>query len=452
MDRLVATGTKLDEPFRPLMEGAPVQRTTIIGLGLLALLGCTPATAADLSTTIASMTEPAQGAYTFLHEHPELGKKEFKAQTYLEDALKQFGFTEFIASTEAPTAVIAILDSGRPGPTIALRAEMDARPLERNAVEPTSHMPRSQIDGLMHNCGHDIHASILLGTAGILIANKERFSGKIVFLFQPAEETPGGADDIVHEKILERLGVKAIFAEHVAPGMPIGTIGIAPDFALAGSNYFHLKIKGRGSHAAAPNEGSDTPLVAARMAIELSEYPARHLDIANKPVVISVTQFLADGNAGNVIPADADVSGTIRSFENISLGENGEPSLEQKLDLLVSRMASEAGVNYDWAVRPGAPATRNDPALFEQIIAPLGRTWPGMLDTHPGRGMFSEDFSYYTGVMPALYFSIGVSKDGRGLAGVHTKEFDAHPDIFAHGLRLMTTLAVIGTAGKMDWQ
>ncbi|WP_342724154.1 hypothetical protein AAFG07_34530 [Bradyrhizobium sp. B097] len=161
-------------------------------------------------------------------------------------------------------------------------------------------MTRSQIDGLMHNRGHDIHASILLGTAGIPIAK------------------------------------------------------------------------------AAPNEGSDTALVAARMAIEL---PARYLDIANKPVVISVTQFLADGNAGNVITADADVSGTIRSFENISLGENGEPSLEEKLDQLVSRMASEAAVNYDWAVRPGAPATRNDPALFEQIIAPLGRTWPGMLDT-----------------------------------------------------------------------
>ncbi|WP_439364225.1 M20 metallopeptidase family protein [Bradyrhizobium sp. DASA03005] len=429
-----------------------MQKTALIGLSLLALLGCAPAGAADLSTTIASMAEPVQNAYTFLHENPELGKKELKAQAYLQDALKGFGFTEFIASTEAPTAVIAILDSGRPGPTIALRAEMDARPLELNAIEPTSHTPRSGIDGLMHNCGHDIHASILLGTAGILIANKERISGKIVFLFQPAEETPGGADDIVHEKILERLGVKAMFAEHVAPGMPIGTIAIAPGFALAGSNYFHLKIKGAGSHAAAPNQGSDTPLVAARMAIQLSEYPARHLDIANKPVIISVTRLLADGNAGNVIPAEADVSGTIRSFENIAQGENGEPSLKEKLDQLVSRMAAEATVDYDWAIRPGAPATRNDPALFEQIMPPLARAWPGALETHPGRGMFSEDFSYYTDVMPALYFSIGVSKDGRGLAGVHTMEFDAHPDVFAQGLRLMTTLAVIGTTGKMDWQ
>jgi len=109
------------------------------------------------------------------------------------------------------------------------------------------------------------------------------------------------------------------------------------------------------------------------MAIQLSEYPARHLDIANKPVIISVTRLLAEGNAGNVIPAEADVSGTIRSFENIAQGENGEPSLKEKLDQLVSRMAAEATADYDWAIRPGAPATRNDPALFEQIMPPLAR-------------------------------------------------------------------------------
>jgi len=420
-------------------------------LTLAAWLAHTPAWAADLPSSLARTTEIVQDAYTFLHENPELGKKELKAHDYLLDALKRLGFTQFVTSAKAPTAVIAVLDSGRAGPVVALRAEMDARPLEAGAVEPASHAPRSHIDGLMHNCGHDIHASILLGTAAVLIANTERISGKIVFLFQPAEETPGGADDIVHEKILDDLGVQAIFAEHVAPGLPIGTVAIAPGYALAGSNYFHLKIRGKGSHAAAPNEGTDTPLVAARMAIELSDYPARHLDIANRPVVISVTRLLADGNAGNVIPADAELSGTIRSFENIFKSENATPSLKERLDQLVARMATETAVDTEWTVRPGAPPTRNDAALFDRMITPLGQAWPGMLDTHPGRGMFSEDFSYYTESLPALYFSIGVSKDGRGLASVHTGEFDAHPDVFAHGLRLMTSLAVIGTTGKMDW-
>ena len=421
-------------------------------IGLVALLVFTSARAADLSTAINSAMDPVRNAYTFLHENPELGKKEFKAQAFLQDALRQLGFTEFVPSKEAPTAVIAILDSGKPGPTVALRAEMDARPLEAGALEPDTHVPRSKIDGVMHNCGHDVHASILLGTAAILFANKDRFLGKIVFLFQPAEETPGGADDIVHEGILPKLGVQSIMAEHVAPGMPVGTIAVAPGFALAGSSYFHLKIKGKGSHAAAPNEGTDTPLVAARMATELSEFPARHLDIANKPVVISVTRLVADGNAGNVLPADADLSGTIRSFEDINRAVDGQPSLKERLDQLVSRMAAEAGVASDWSVRPGAPPTRNDAALFDHISRPLLQTWPGVFDTHPGRGMFSEDFAYYTDATPSLYFSIGVAKDGRGLAGVHTREFDVHVDTFALGLRLMTTLAVIATTGQMDWR
>lgn len=422
----------------------------IAAFGVLAF-SYAEAGAMDLAEAVRLASEPVERAYNFLHEHPELGKHEVQAHTYLTDALKSFGLIEFVVSTEAPTAVIAILDSGKPGPVIALRAEMDARPLETGMVEPTNHAPRSQIDGLMHSCGHDVHAAILLGTAAILNANKHRFSGKIVFLFQPAEETAGGADDIVREGILGRLGVQKMLAQHVAPGLPIGTITIAPGFALAGSNTFHLKLKGKGSHAAAPSEGTDSPLVAARMALALAEFPARHLDIANKPVVISVTRLLADGNATNVIPADAELHGTIRSFENIDKGDDGQISLNERLGQFVSHMAAQAGVNHEWEIRPGAPPTRNDVALFDQVVRPLSQSWRGILNTSPGRGMFAEDFAYYTQSIPSLYFSLGVAKEGLGKAGVHTKEFDVHPEAFVQGLYLMTSLAVIATTGSMEW-
>ncbi|MGY4430950.1 hypothetical protein ACVWWO_003427 [Bradyrhizobium sp. F1.13.1] len=204
----------------------------------------------------------------------------------------------------------------------------------------------------MHNCAHDIHASILLGTAAILIANKNRISGKIVFLFQADRGLPGGADDIVHEKILERLGVRTIFAEHVAPGLPIGTIAIAPGFALAGSNYFHLKIKGTGSHAAAPNEGSDTPLVAARMAIELSEYPARHLDIANRPVTISVTP--RRWQRRQCYPRGGRCQRHHPQLRKYRTGENGEHSLKEKARSACLANGSGGDCNYDKRGRLGS--------------------------------------------------------------------------------------------------
>lgn len=404
----------------------------------------------DMADAIRAASERVQRTYTLLHENPELGKQEYKAQAHLKAELQSLGFSQFVESQEAPTAVIAILDSGKPGPVIALRAEMDARKVEPK--EPTDHSPRSKIDGVMHNCGHDVHAAILLGTAAILSANRTRFSGKIVFLFQPAEESAGGADDIVREGILPRLGVTRIFAQHVAPGVPVGTIAIAPGYVLAGSNYFNLQIRGRGSHAAAPSDGTDTPLVAARMATALAEYPARHLDIANRPLVISVTKLLADGKENNVIPADAELHGTIRTFEDIETNIDGRGSLKDRLAEFVARMGNEAGVEPILSIRPAAPPTKNDPELFEKVVRPLMQSWPGRVDTQPWRGMFAEDFSYYTRSIPSLYFSLGIARDTLGKSGVHTAQFDIHPDAFTVGLRLMTSLAIIATNGQMDWR
>jgi amidohydrolase len=418
---------------------------TLTTFWMLAL--CAPIRAFDLGAEITASLPRVQAAYRFLHENPELGKKETKAYAYLIEQLRQIGYSAFIESQKAPTAVITVLDSGAPGPVIALRAEMDARPIE--GEEPASHSPRSSLPGYMHNCGHDAHAAMLLGAAEVLYRNRSSLKGKIVFLFQPAEETPGGADDIVAERILPQLGVQAIYAQHSAPGLPVGSIAAAPGTALAGSNYFTLTLKGAGSHAAAPYQGADVPIAAAKIAQELVTFPARHIDISNRPVVISITKLQALG-ASNVIPTTAEIAGTIRAFEDITADTAAHPALFTQLQQSIGALATAYGLEATWnRLHVASPPTINDPLLYAKVSPKLRAAWQDRFDTSPGRGMYSEDFAYYTRDLPALYFALGIAGEGLGKAGVHTKEFTIHPKAFEHGLRLLLQLAEIGTGEGM---
>lgn len=431
-----------------------VRRLVVTGMiALLAGSATAGPPARDLAASIEAALPVARDAYFFLHTNPELGKKEVKAHDYLISKLKALGYTEFVASPSLPTAVIAVLDTGRPGPTIALRSEMDARPLPDGMDEPASHSPRSQVTGVMHNCGHDVHAAILLGVAALLKQNSDKLSGKIVFLFQPAEETPGGADDIVRDGTLDKLGVTRIFAEHSAPGMPVGTIGLSPGDTLAGSNYFKLQLKGRSSHAAAPFDGDDVALGAMKVAEDMSEVPARRLDISSRPAIISITKFSAVSGASNVLPATAEIEGTIRAYEDPTVAPPGGSSLKDIVTARVAAVAAAYGLTPNWTeFRVASPPTRNDPALSATTIPALAAAFPGKLDSSASRSMYSEDFAYYTAKTPALYFSLGIAKDGLGNGGVHSADFTVHPDALKAGMTLMTLLAEIGTTGRPDWK
>lgn len=431
-----------------------IERALLTGAMLMvAAPAATKPASSGLNAAIDEALPVARDAYVFLHTNPELGKKEVKAHAYLTERLKAFGYTDFVASPSLPTAVIAVLDTGRPGPTIALRAEMDARPLPDGADEPADHMPRSQVKGVMHNCGHDAHAAILLGVAAMLKKHVGQLSGKIVFLFQPAEEVAGGADDIVRDGTLEKLGVTRIFAEHSAPGMPVGTVGVAPGDTLAGSNYFKLVLTGRSSHAAAPADGDDVALGAMKVAEEISELPARRLDISSRPAVVSITNFTANSGATNVLPGSAEIDGTIRAYEDPTVAPAGGRSLKDIVTARVAAVAAAYGLTPSWKeFRVAAPPTRNDPALFATTTPVLAGAFPGRVDTTGYRSMYSEDFAYYTSRTPALYFSLGIAKDGLGGAGVHTAGFTIHPDALRSGMTLMALLAEIGTSGKAGWR
>lgn len=378
-------------------------------------------------------------AYVQFHSHPELGNQEHQTRRYLLERLQAAGLDRFVASDSAPTAVIALLDSGRPGPTLALRAEMDAR----ETTENPSNVPRSSIEGLMHNCGHDVHAAMLLGAAAHFQRHPEQYSGQLLIIFQPAEEIRGGADDIVNEGILEAHGVDAIIAQHVAGNLPVGTVSISPGPHLAGSNYFTLTVYGDPSHAALPSGGGDAVVAAAKLIAGLAELPARRLDLVERPVIISPTAISSNTQSGNIIPGEVEVRGTIRAFEDLAEPAAGGHSIEALIRGYLDGASRALGVRYELALRKGSPPTVNDPGLYQALVPSLQRQWSGQIKTDTYKGMFSEDFSYYTAIVPALYFSLGVARDGRGTAGVHTPDFNIHPDALQEGTELLISLVEI---------
>ena len=397
-----------------------------------------------LNAELRRVAPVVSATYVFLHEHPELGKRERLAHDSLRAAMQRIGFTTFIESKLAPTAVIAVLDTRRSGPTIALRADIDARP----DSEPLTHSPRSLIAGVMHSCGHDAHAAMLLGAADILFHNQSALSGRIVFVFQPAEETAGGADDIVNEGILESLGVQAMFAQHAVPREPVGTVSIAPGASLAGSNSFTLTVRGKDSHAAQPSDGSDVPGALATLVRGLIDLPARRLDVSNRPAIISVTYLhIGDTTALTKLQSVGVARGTIRAFEDVDPTPANDTSIKAIISQYLQGSAAGLKVTTEFALRKGSPVTVNNQSLFDNTIAPLRNVWPGIVNTSPYRGMFSEDFAYYTASIPSLYFGIGVAKDSLGNVGVHSSDFTVHPDALTEGVRLMVLVAQIATRG-----
>lgn len=388
-----------------------------------------------------AQSDVAYQAYRYFHENPELGLNEVKAADYIKAHLKRAGRFELVDVPALSTEVIAVLDSGRPGPVIALRADMDARKLDQGAVEPLTHDPRSHIDGSMHNCGHDAHSAMLLGAATKLAADPSRLHGKIVFVFQPAEEVKGGADDIVADGALRRLGVQAIFAQHAAPGLPVGTVTIGRGSTLAGSNSFTLKLTGKASHAAVPFEGADLAVVAARFVTELAGLPARGWDIANRPAVISVTKINTQSETLNATPGEVVVEGTIRAFEPLDKAPAGDPALGSLIRDRVQALATAYGIQAELSVRPGPPPTLNDPALFDAMVPRLGAAESVKVKPIDERGMFAEDFAFYTADMPALYFGLGIAKGELGRGVTHSTDFTIHPDALAAGETFLIALA-----------
>ena len=357
---------------------------------------------------IAGSAEEMKGWRRHLHAHPELAFDCHATASFIAERLRAFGVDE-IHEGIAQSGIVAIVEGQGEGPTIGLRADMDALPIEEATGAPHA----STVPGKMHACGHDGHVTMLLGAAKYLCETR-RFKGRVALIFQPAEEDGGGGEVMVREGIMDRFGIGRVFAVHNAPGVPLGHFNTTPGPLMASVDTATVHVTGKGGHGATPHECVDPVVAIVGMVQAVQTIVTRNVH-ALAEVVISVTQVHA-GTASNIVPETGWFCATIRSFD-----PQVRDLLKQRFHEIVEGHAQAYGVtarvDYDW----GYPATVNDAgeaAFAAEVAREVAGT--GAVEANAPREMGSEDFSYMLEARPGAYLFMGT---GPG-AGLHHPAFD----------------------------
>jgi amidohydrolase len=349
-----------------------------------------------------------------LHAHPELAYQESRTAARILDELGKIPNLK-IRSGLAGTGIVATLNRDRDGPCVALRAELDALPIE----ETTSAPYRSMCPGSMHACGHDGHMTCLVGAARVLSAHAEELPGRVRFIFQPAEEHGAGAARMIEEGALDDPKVDAIFALHGWPEVRLGAIAVGAGPVMAGTNTFDLIVRGPGTHAASPHKGADVIAAAAQIIAGLQAIPSRRIDPV-EPVVVSVCQ-LSGGQTYNVLPSECSMKGTIRALRTSTID-----GVREQLRQLAERVAAGFGAETVFTVGEAYPPLvnhRDCAALVGEVATELLGASHVVLDPPPSLG--AEDFAYYAQRVPAAFYRLGLGPaDARPLPGLHNPSFD----------------------------
>jgi amidohydrolase len=382
-----------------------------------------------------------------IHQHPELSNREFRTAKLVAAHLRALGFDE-VRTGVAHTGVIGILKGGKPGGSVALRADMDALPVAEEVDLPFASKLRTTYNnhdvGVMHACGHDAHTAILMGVAEVLAALKAEIPGTVRFIFQPAEEgTPegekGGAEMMVAEGALDGPNPPtAIFGLHVWPGVA-GNLYYRAGGIMAGSNEFTIKVRGRQTHGAVPWRGIDPVTVSAQIILALQTIPSRQMDITKAPSLITIGS-IHGGVRNNIIPGEVLLDGTIRILD---------PSMQEDMFNRIRRtatdIASSAGAAADVNIQPGYPVTYNDPELTRKMTPTLAAAAGGANIHEMPAIMGAEDFSYYQRKIPGLYFFLGINKPGvppEDAAPNHSPKFYVNEDALVTGVKALSALAI----------
>lgn len=366
--------------------------------------------------------EYCSGIRRHLHRHPELSFREEKTAGYIMDKLAQLGLN---GRRVAGTGVYAVLDSGRPGPSVAFRADIDALPVQEENDLPYA----SAVPGVAHACGHDGHTAILLGLAAVLQRCRDDMRGRVIFLFQPAEEhLPGGALAVIESGVLE--GVEAILGLHLTNILPVGAVGLRPGPLMASVDNFTVEIKGIGGHGARPHECVDPIVAGAQLVTSWQAIISRRVDPI-EPAVLTVGTFNA-GTADNIIPETAVITGTVRT-----LSEGVRAAVEADFRRTTENVctASGAGVNISY-VR-GYPVLECDGRLTN-LVAEAAGTCAGLSVLQmPWPLMGSEDFAYYGRLCPVSYFFLGAGDSEKGyIHPNHSPRFDFDEAAMPAGIRV----------------
>src|SRR5713226_461847 len=309
-----------------------------------------------------------------IHQHPELGNREFRTSKLVADRLKQLGIET--RTGIAHTGVVGILKGGKPGRVVGLRADMDALPVTEQVDVPFKSKVRTTYNGqevgVMHACGHDAHVAILLGVAEVLAGIRDQIPGTIVFLFQPAEEgapqgEEGGAELMVKEGALDNPRVDAVFGLHVTSRYTVQKIAYRPGAQMAAVDSFKIVVHGKQTHGAYPWLGVDPIVIASQIVLGLQTIPSRQLDVSLAPAVVTVGA-IHGGVRNNIIPDDVEMIGTIRSLD-----EKMRSDIHQRIKRTAEDIAASGGAKADVTIEQGYPVTYNDPALTEKMAPTLRR-------------------------------------------------------------------------------
>ncbi len=377
-----------------------------------------------------------------IHQHPELSYQEVRTSGIVAQHLKSLGLE--VRTEVGGHGVVGVLRGGRPGPTVALRADMDALPVTEQVDVPFKSTTRATYNGqevgVMHACGHDTHVAMLMGVAEVLAGMRDRIPGTVKFIFQPAEETPpdGGAKPMIEAGALENPHVDAIFALHVFPGRA-GTVTWRSGPMYASSDNFRIVVHGRQTHGAIPWAGVDPIVVGSQIVLGLQTIVSRQVDLSSANAVLTVGSFTS-GNRPNIIPDSAMLIGTVRTFD-----ENVRNDIHARIRKTAEGIAQAAGARASVEIELGYPVTVNDAALTTRMIPTLERIAGPANVSEQARTNTSEDFSRYADKVPGMMFSLGVtapSKDPRTAAANHSPLFEADESALPVGVRLLSGLAL----------
>jgi amidohydrolase len=425
-------------------------KKTILFAGLFTYSIFAAAQNSDLKTKVAQKAASLESKVITwrrdFHQNPELGNREFKTAEKIAVHLRSLGIE--VQTGIAKTGVVGILKGGKPGPVVALRADMDALPVTERVNIPFASKVMGEYNGqqvgVMHACGHDSHIAMLMGTAEILASIKSELKGTVKFIFQPAEEGPpegeeGGAALMVKEGVLENPKVDVIFGLHISADTEVGKINYRPKGAMASSDWFKIKIKGKQSHGASPWQSIDPIVTASQIILGLQTIVSRNVDLTESAAVVSVGK-ITSGVRSNIIPEELEMAGTIRTLD-----KKVQEMIHNRVKQITTNIAESAGATAEISITKQTLITYNDPTLTEKMVPTLeavaGKS--NVILTPAATG--AEDFSYYQDKIPGLFFFLGGMPKGKNpleTASHHTPDFYIDEGGFVLGMKAMSDLTI----------